>query len=194
MWKLAEAKFPERGLEEPGPGREYWIIKGYGTFSLKYKMYSKNGMFVRSVVALELPGRVADIDLLRSEYAPELMKIGAAVVPAGNSAAIRLEVPCARPPVFDESVTRAALRAWAKLLGWWQAKSAAQRAPSAAGRCRGRTRAAPHRRGLLGRTAVSVRSVVRWSPHGRGRGGARGMDALGSCDRDRGPRGSQIPS
>ena len=119
LWQLAQAEFPQLSIEEPKPTRELWTIKDYGPFSIKYKITSTLGGW-HSSVDLELPGRAADVEQLRTEYGADLKRIGADLVPTGKSAAIRLKVLCAPPPEYDESIARAALNAWTKLLTWWR--------------------------------------------------------------------------
>ena len=141
VWELARTEFPQLGLEEPIPTREYWVVKSYGTFSIKYKSYTVGGVFRSSVVDLELPGQAADIDALRAGNAADLSRMGAVIAQAGKSAAVRMEVPGVRPPEFDESATRTALQAWATLLSWWRGKNAVQQAHAA-----GRPRPSPRAR------------------------------------------------
>ena len=120
VYELARTEFPQLELEEPPPTREYWVIKNYGSFLIKYKMYSTLGTFTESVVDLEIPGAAEDVEQLRGAHAADLDALGASVVRAGKSAAIRVNVPCAKPPEFQASVTRPALEAWASLLTWWR--------------------------------------------------------------------------
>lgn len=88
---------------------------------MRYKSCSNlHEGFHRSVVDLELPGRAADIELLKAEYGSELSVLGATVVEAGKPAAFRIDVPLAKPPEFDATATRGALEAWTKLLTWWE--------------------------------------------------------------------------
>jgi hypothetical protein len=122
VWQLANTEFPELGLHEPTPTREYWVAQNYGSAVIRYKMYATGGVFHSSVVDLELPGKAAEIEALRSAHAAGLEAIGATLTPAGKSAAVRISVPCAKPPAFDETVTRSALQAWASLLEWWKTK------------------------------------------------------------------------
>jgi len=122
IWKLAAREFP--ALEWPNPGSVsatmYWVEVNYSGFWLKYKMYKRNGVFGRCVVDLELPGRAGEVDTLQQQNAGELTRLGATVVKADNSAAIRIEVPRVAPPLFEETAVRAALRAAESLLRWWR--------------------------------------------------------------------------
>ena len=127
LWKLANTEFPALGLAKPRPTREYWVLQRYDDMQIRYKMYSnvRDG-FHRSVVDMEFPGRAADLEQLKAQYASELSELGASVVRAGASAAFRIEVPLAKPPEFDAEVTRSALRQWETLLNWWKSRSTAQ--------------------------------------------------------------------
>jgi hypothetical protein len=122
VFQLAQSDFKHLGLQEPKPTREYWVAQSYGNVVVKYKMYATHGVFHSAVVDLEFPGRAAEIEALRVKYAANLPK-GATIVLAGRSAAVRIAVPCARPPAFDHAVTHSALQAWASLLTWWKAQS-----------------------------------------------------------------------
>lgn len=120
VWKLANSEFPAINLRKPGPTREYWIAQSYDGVWLRYKSYfNLREGFHSSVVDMELPGHVDDVDHLKDHYGSDLCCIGAKVVKAGQSAAFRIEVPSAKPPEFDEVVTRSALQAWEALLNWW---------------------------------------------------------------------------
>jgi hypothetical protein len=119
VWQLAQTEFPQLGIEEPKPTRELWVIKDYGAFSIKYKTTSTAGVW-HSSVDLELPNRAADVEQLSAAHETDLRRIGADFILTGKSAAIRLKVPCARPPEYDESIARTALDAWTKLLTWWR--------------------------------------------------------------------------
>jgi hypothetical protein len=124
VYELACTEFPQLELDEPLPTREYWVAKNYGGVAIKYKMYATLGTFTESVVDLEIPGAAGEVEQLREAHAEDLESLGAAVVRAGKSAAIRVKVPCAKPPAFDASITRPALEAWATLLAWWKRRSA----------------------------------------------------------------------
>jgi len=120
IWELARREFPEIELLEPKPGRETWVIQSYGSASVKYKMFSNNGVYSRAVVDLELPGKAAEVEALQLKYAIDLESLSAHIAPTGKSASIRIEVPPISPPEFDESAAREALRAWSRLLTWWR--------------------------------------------------------------------------
>lgn len=129
IWKLAVREFP--ALEWPNPGsvsaKMCWVEVNYSGFWLKYKMYKRNGVFGRCVVDLELPGRAGEVDTLQRQNVEELTRLGATVVKADNSAAIRIEVPRITPPVFEETAARTALRAAESLLLWWRSKPTTSR-------------------------------------------------------------------
>lgn len=124
IWELAQVEFPELGLDQPAAGREYWVEQKYEGFYIKYKMKGSVAKgYHQSVVDLELAGRAGDVEQLRIALDSELAGISASVQPTGKSAAIRIEVPCIKPPQFDEAAVRAALQAWQKLLSWRRSRA-----------------------------------------------------------------------
>jgi hypothetical protein len=129
VWELANREFPEIGLGEPRPGREYWVTQSYGDFSIRYKMLKKHGEFVRCVVDLELPNRGGDVEILLRDLGQVLGQIGAEITRTGKSAAVRVNVPVVAPPSFDEQKVRAALHSWSNLLRWWRKVERAYREP-----------------------------------------------------------------
>ena len=126
VWQLANTEFPEIRLTKPRPNREYWVVQRYDGFLIAYKMYRNVRLgFHKCVVDLELAGRAAEVERIRSTYGAELLQLNATVVAAGKSAVFRIEVPPANPQSFDESATRIALASWSKLLNWWSNASRA---------------------------------------------------------------------
>jgi len=125
VWQLADTEFPELQISEPKPTSEYWVCQAYPDFYIKYKLFTKSGAFVRSVVDLELPGKGDQVESLTAQYSEDLNQLGAKVVAAGKSAAFRIEVPCADPRYFEKDTARRALKEWKKLFTWWQKRSSA---------------------------------------------------------------------
>ena len=119
IWLMACDEFPKLGITEPNPGRETWLSRSYGDFTVWYK-YISNQKETASYVDLSLPGRVEEVASLALRYREDLKKLGAKAVPTYTSASFRIRVPLVQPPEFDEVKVREALEAWSKLLNWWK--------------------------------------------------------------------------
>jgi len=127
IWRIAARDFPELALRDPNEvsANQYWVEMGFGSFRIQYKMYKSAGSWGNCVVDLELPGRAAEVDALRQQYAEGLRQLNATVEQAGKSAAFRIQVPRVAPPRVDEIAFRAALTAASALLSWWRDRSEA---------------------------------------------------------------------
>ena len=124
VWQLAHKEFPQLGIEKPRPTREAWTMQKYDGYSIKYKHFATCAAgYHKSVVDIELAGRADDVEALRAKYSQELAQIGARVEQASKSAAFRIEVSSAKPPEFNDAITREALEAWDKLLKWWRTRN-----------------------------------------------------------------------